>query len=229
MEELGKKPTLTAFIRGLTSRWEQNNEPLPSEATTATVVSVSKSAEAEQEDYFNAESDEEIGPQPPSTSSPVSQPQQKRKRQRTATLGGNMPPSKKTPPAEGASFLGLDYDDGSDSDGSTGSPRHTAGPMPPSPSGGETSNLAPSPMAVEETGPAKTETPVPAASEEELQEIEQKMRAKRMREEQEEEEEESGLAGLLGGAKGKKPAVPKEEAEKGKKIKLSFGIGKKLS
>jgi protein phosphatase-4 regulatory subunit 3 len=214
------------FIRGLISRWEQNNEPPPTEPSGPS-TSVVRSAEAEQEDYFNADSDEEIGPKPPSSPAPVAQPQQKRKRQRT--LVGGMPPAKKTPPAEGGSLLGLDYDDGSDSDGSAGSsPRHTAGPMPPSPTGAEvTTGLAPSPMALDETSPTKSAEPIPAASEEELQEIEQKMKAKRMREEQDEEEE--GLAGLMGGAgaKGKKPVPPKEEA--GKKIKLSFGLAKKLS
>ena len=161
-----------------------------------------RAAEAE-EDYFNASDEEEIGPKLPV------------KRKRMMTLGGGHARKRS------GGMLGLDYDDSSDSEGSTGgqSPRLT------------------DPNVTEESqsGPAITPS---EALQEDLGDVTLRMRAKRERD----EEEEEGFVGML---LGKPPAAIPTKREKeiegggGKgdgtpvkeshKLKLSFGgFGRKL-
>jgi protein phosphatase-4 regulatory subunit 3 len=184
----------------MTQRWEQLNEPPPPPPVIEAESSKawSRAAEAQEEEYFNASDDEEIGPKPPAEVRPPI----KRKRSTPVTPGG--PPSKRAAKAAAAAAaaattatvatvtvssapsLGLDYDDGSDSEGS---------------SGGQSPRLAP--KAEGGTGPPPITPPEELA--EDLGDMAMKMRAKRQRE----EEEDEGFAGLLvkanalGGATGK--------------------------
>ena len=83
-----------------------------------------------EDDYFNGDSDEElIGPTPPSGTDLVTSPSggQKRKRPNDSDAVETTPPAKLSRPATGerpstGGVLGLDYDDGSDSDSSEASP-----------------------------------------------------------------------------------------------------------
>jgi len=195
----------------------------------------------DEDDYFNASSDEEIGPKPP---------QQlvvghKRKRVRSDSLNSSgVSPGKKI--AIGG--LGLDYDDASDSDSSDGaSPKTTK--RSPSLEGSEPGQaLAPSPLNLESGSPSpriKLKVQKPSLPEA-LGEVAMKMSQKRQREE--EEEEESGLAGLMSGGRPgtprtMKPTLGNDEVtpsarkssnalsaamrETSKKIKLNLGFGRK--
>jgi len=190
----------------------------------------------DEDDYFNASDDEEM--EPKRMGVPVS-PAPRRKRGAPVTPGSG--PSKRVTRGNAAAqsstskspvatssptanpSLGLDYDDNSDSDSSGGaSPR-----LKPK---SETSDLAAPPI-----------TP-PEELEGDLSEVAMKMRAKRQRE----EEEEEGFAGLLVKAspqtKKKESLGPDKDKDKdkekekdtrlkeiGKKIRLSVGMGKKLS
>jgi hypothetical protein len=148
----------------------------------------------------------------------------------------------------------VDYDDGSDSDGSVtsgnggGHGNRTRSPSPSSTNANNGSGSV-SPTGVE-PGAAMTSS---EELEEDLGDVAMKMRAKRQRE----EEEEEGFVGLLGKAKSLKRGADvesgakvviglgggigshgqdeKEEEDKkegvigeGRKIRLSFGLGKKL-
>ncbi|ORX34996.1 component of IIS longevity pathway SMK-1-domain-containing protein [Kockovaella imperatae] len=194
LDVLASRPYLRLIIRGLTQRWEANNEPAPPpppqpDPNMSSSKTWSMSAEADEENYFQASSDdEEIGPKAPMSSSLVSP--QKRKR---AQSGAPTPPPPKRPSApspgrmasgnNGSSALGLDYDDGSDSDGSSGAQSPVIKPSASSASwnSSETSSST-----------ERGSTP-PEELAEDLGDVAMKMRAKRLRE----EEEEEGFAGLL--------------------------------
>jgi len=208
LDALSTRPFLRGFLQGLTTRWEQNNEPPPAPPAAEAESSkwANRAAEVEEEEYFNASDEEEIGPKPPV------------KRKRVVTYGGGH--TKK----RSGGALGLDYDDGSDSEGSNGgqSPRIPMGPR-------------------KEDAP-----PTPGTASEELEgdlgDVAMRMRAKRLRE----EEEEEGFAGMMAGKAAattpKKEKETKKEKEnvggggkregtpiKEKKIRLNFGaLGKKL-
>ncbi|KAK8844620.1 hypothetical protein IAR55_006467 [Kwoniella newhampshirensis] len=251
LERLGERPFLRAFVLGLRSRWEMNNEPPPPPPAIEAESSKAwtRNAEAEEEEYFNGSDDEEIGPKPPTTSPTVSlSPTAEKvpaKRKRMFTHGGG--PKKRSTragpaspvtgnatagtsgSAGGGGALGLDYDDGSDSDSS---------------GGGASPRIKPDHL---EQQPPTSIEPLPAQTTEELEEdlgdVTMRMRAKRQRE----EEEDEGFAGLLVGkgaggekqeketqtqtqpaatAEGKKQGTPVKDI--GKKIRLNFGLGKKL-
>jgi protein phosphatase-4 regulatory subunit 3 len=267
IQALGERPGLRAFMAALTTRWEQNNEPPPPETAVGMeegwvgldVLYADKDARAnrdsvrsfyrqswaktamDEDDYFNASSDEEIGPKPPQPL--VAGHKRKRVRSDGATTAGG-PPGKKMAPGG----LGLDYDDASDSDSSdSASPKATK--RSPLLGGSEAGQaLAPSPLDLESGGPSpRIKLKVPKASlPEALGEVAMKMSQKRQR--AEEEEDEGGLAGLMSGGRPgtprtMKPAMGKDDEprsapkssnalstamrETSKKIKLNLGFGKK--
>lgn len=227
LEALGQRPYLRAFIQGLTTRWEQNNEPTPappqldSEASTNTGSGSGWKTQAQEEDYFNGSDEEETPKRPNKRQKPVQVATPTRGR---ANTGVQRSPTTRSKPSL------VDYDEGSDSDGSNG----TQSPRQP----GSGSGLG----ATQEL-------------EEDLGDVAMRMRAKRQRE----EEDDEGFAGLLGIAKAAgggsmakepvktedtKPAKPaavtpptakpvttpvKEEkaATPGKRLKLHLGFGKK--
>jgi protein phosphatase-4 regulatory subunit 3 len=272
LEALANRPYLRQIIFGLTVRWQQNNEPPPPPVQPEAESSSSwqRTAAAQEEDYFNGSDEDEdvIGPKLPSTASSATtnaggaftiSPQ---KRKRSAQNG---PPLKRpSAPSPGKMSTGnrtassggglVDYDDASDSDGSSGaqSPviksKQSILPTSPSPSSGEDD--------VALSGGANEEERL----EEDLGDVALKMRAKRARE----EEEEEGFGGLLLSKKkeaaagdsainassaaleheetvkgedkkeavaGKKAGKKEEGGKKdegGKKIRLSFGSLKKF-
>ncbi len=200
----------------------------------------------DEDDYFNADSDEEIGPKPPVEIGLG----QKRKRLRS----DHVSPGKKAAvdvgghptPKSGVAGLGLDYDDASDSDGSGGaSPKSNLSPLLGT--ADVKSGLAPSLIDPEgsASGPRIKLKVKTATSPEALGALAMKMSQKRQREEA--EEEEGGLAGLMSGGRPGTPrgppgkpepqrsATPKSSnalssvmRETSKKIKLNLGFGKKL-
>ena len=172
-----------------------------------------RKAQAQEDDYFNASDDEEqaspvIGPVQPATAVPTSTPPKKRRRNNAqgATTPGSAstvsttnsnatatsPVSRPGAPSPGkmasggrATGMGLvDYDDGSDSEGSSGAQSPVI-----------------KPLGATDLGSSPTTTPAAATPDDQLEEdlgdVAMKMRAKRARE----EEEEEGFAGLLGKAK----------------------------
>lgn len=181
-----------------------------------------------EDDYFNGESDdEEIGPTPPSppallSASPMGG--QKRKRPGDSDQVATTPPTKSTKLAGGRALsggvLGLDYDDGSDSDSSEASPQ-TPGRQalrPSAPIQNESTNsLAPSPMKDAPTSNAQS-SPVnrikiklgspstPAG--EDLDEIASRMAKKRK---QETEQDDDSFGSLLEGNKVAPPKTVKAE------------------
>ncbi|OCF33154.1 hypothetical protein I316_05199 [Kwoniella heveanensis BCC8398] len=284
IEQLADRPYLRAIVNGLRSRFEINSEPPPPPPAISQEAESSKSwgtrAAAEEEEYFNASDDEEvIGPQPPGTASTTtstgSGPLAPQKRKRMFTHGGGpkkrpagarQPGSTAVSPNTGANTsgttgggaLGLDYDDGSDSDSSSGGQSPRIRPDHISPDSGSSSS-----SQVEPKEEAEDEIKVTEELEEDLGDVAMRMRAKRARE----EEEEEGFAGLLVGAKstsattasttteaadsgealtttprtaggdeGKKGVGATagkdkdkdKDKDKGKKIRLNFSLGKKL-
>ncbi|WWD22828.1 hypothetical protein CI109_107322 [Kwoniella shandongensis] len=250
IELLGERPFLRAFVFGLKSRWEMNNEPPPPPPAIEAESSKAwtRNAEAEEEEYFNGSDDEEIGPKQPSASPTIAvSPTAEKipaKRKRMYTHGGG--PKKRSTRAgpaspvtgtgtltagqsAGGGALGLDYDDGSDSDSS----------------GGASPRIKPDHLEQQASSSSPIVESTPAQSTEELEEdlgdVAMRMRAKRQRE----EEEEEGFAGLLVG--GKPPTAstaatvekqdttttptPQTESKKtpvkdlGKKIRLNFKLG----
>ena len=142
----------------------------------------SMAAEADEESYFQASDEEEIGPKVPVSAS-ISP--HKRKRAQSGAL--TPPPKRPAAPSPGrmaagnSAALGLDYDDGSDSEGSSGAQSPVVKPTP----GG-------SPISAQGQASGRGTTP-PKELAEDLGDVAMKMRAKRLRE----EEEEEGFAGLL--------------------------------
>nr|XP_019048585.1 hypothetical protein I302_02357 [Kwoniella bestiolae CBS 10118]OCF27515.1 hypothetical protein I302_02357 [Kwoniella bestiolae CBS 10118] len=246
LDKLSSRAFLRKYISGLRNRWEINNEPPPPVQQPSIVPDTVESSKAQaEEDYFNGSDDEEAEPATATAEVPS-------KRKRMFTHGGGpkkrpagarkqvvvpgnkarrpAPESESEPgPERPSSALGLDYDDGSDSDSSTGqkSPRNQ-------PISSMTSN--------------KEEGDEGEGEGEGLEDVQMRMRAKRQRE----EEEEEGFAGLLVGAKGTPNPDPTKEEEvvdegkdkdltkgtgsgtgnsvkdMGKKIRLNLGFGKKL-
>lgn len=161
---------MRAFVTGLTTRFDQNNEPPPPPAQPEAESSRwTRATEAEEEDYFNASDDEEIGPKLPAV--PETKIVTWKKRKRMLPRGG-APKKRAGPVTKNGAALGLDYDDGSDSDGSAGSQSPRRG-MPPA------------------TPPVITPS---EELEKDLGDVALKIRAKRQRE----EEEEEGFASLVG-------------------------------
>lgn len=198
---------------GLTVRWQQNNEPPPPPVQPEAESSKAweRKAQTQEDDYFNASDDEDeaspvIGPvQPASTVAvPASTPPKKRRRNNaqgsattpnsaSASSSATSPVSRPGAPSPGkmaaggrSSGMGLvDYDDGSDSEGSSGAQSPVI-----------------KPLSAADMGSSPTTSAVASATpddqlEEDLGDVAMKMRAKRARE----EEEEEGFAGLLGKAK----------------------------
>ncbi|KAJ9106115.1 hypothetical protein QFC21_001257 [Naganishia friedmannii] len=218
LQALGKKPLLKTYLLALALRWEQNNEPLPVEQTTQSDEngSFNKTMDTTEDDYFNGDSDEEeIGPMPPSAVVPTS-PAGGQKRKRF----GETDPVDITPPTKitklgirarsfSGGVLGLDYDDGSDSDSSEASPQTPGldkGLRPSAPIRNESTNLLAS-SAMEDQESVGTDTssspgnklrlkldaspgPVP----QDLDDVASRIAKKRR---QETEQDDDGLANLL--------------------------------
>ncbi|WRT63528.1 uncharacterized protein IL334_000433 [Kwoniella shivajii] len=217
IEQLTSRAFLRKYILGLRNRWEINNEPQPPvQQPTLGEGESSKSqvknrSTTEEEDYFNASDEEEVTPT--SKVSPVTETIPL-KRKRMLTHGGG-PGSKKRPSgarqqqassssspstattnsgpstpgsASGGGALGLDYDDGSDSDNSS--------------SGNQSPRQSQRLQQQHHSNQLLSETPITSdikpteVLEEDLGDVQLRMRAKRQRE----EEEEEGFAGLLVGA-----------------------------
>ncbi|KAK6905071.1 hypothetical protein I203_105890 [Kwoniella mangroviensis CBS 8507] len=254
LDKLSSRAFLKKYISGLRNRWEINNEPPPpvQQSTLSSHEGESSKAQAE-EDYFNASDDEEQSASTAEVSSkrkrmfthgggPKKRPAGARKQMVVSgkNIGRPAPEPESTTESDRnpasvverpTSALGLDYDDGSDSDSSTGqkSPRNQPQPQLPQ-----------SLQGAKEEGEGEGEG---------LEDVQMRMRAKRQRE----EEEEEGFAGLLVGAKST-PTKDEDEKEKGmvlgdndnedakkvqtttgtsvkdmgKKIRLNLGFGKKL-
>jgi len=222
LEALGQRPYLRAFIQGLTTRWEQNNEPPPAppqldaEASSNPGSGSGWKNQAQEEDYFNGSDEEDTPKRPnkrPKPPFPTATPTRGR-----ANAGVQRSPTTRSKPSL------VDYDDGSDSDGSNG----TQSPRQPGGSVDATQEL-----------------------EEDLGDVAMRMRAKRQREE-EDDEGFAGLLGIAkaagGGSMSKEPvkaeetkpkvkpaaALPpaakeekKEVTTPGKRLKLHLGFGKK--
>ena len=211
LDALGQRPYLRQLVFGLTVRWQQNNEPPPPPVQPEAESSKAweRKAQAQEDDYFNASDDEDeaspiIGPiQPAAAAGPASTPSKKRRRnnaQGSATATGSTtttsPVSRPGAPSPGKMASGgrstgmglVDYDDGSDSEGSSGAQSPVIKPLGAADAGS-------SPTTTSSTT-ASIATPDDQL-EEDLGDVAMKMRAKRARE----EEEEEGFAGLLGKAK----------------------------
>lgn len=173
-----------------------------------------------EDDYFNGESDEEeIGPTPPMpvlSTSPSGG--QKRKRPGDLDQVNTTPPTKSTKLTAGGrslsgGVLGLDYDDGSDSDSSEASPQTPSRDRalrPSAPIQNESTNsLSASPMGDKDASLSnpqfspgtrlklKVGTPLPPAGED-LDEIASRMAKKRK---QETEQDDDSFGSLLTGSK----------------------------
>ncbi|WVR03282.1 hypothetical protein IAU60_000273 [Kwoniella sp. DSM 27419] len=246
MDRLAERPFPRAIINGLRSRWEINNEPPPVARVEPSEAESSKAIEtraaAAEEEYFNASDDEEeSGAKAVEGTKGSGSPLAPQKRKRMFTHGGGpkkRPSGARAPgsaaggasPAGGGA-LGLDYDDGSDSDSSTGG----QSPRTPAEASGETA------LGESSTGPKDSSEGL------DPEEAMQQLRARRKQKEEEDEEVFAGLLGKGGsngkgaaasetaeagtgeGASGKKPGTPVKEMGMGKKLKLNLGgLGKKL-
>lgn len=209
LDRLARRPYVRSYVVGLRLRWEQFTEPPPEPPAQVVEAVQARTAAEEEEAWFNQSDEEDAGRKGESVHLPV-------KRKRVAQSGASAPsPKRQTPPT---AALGLDYDDASDSEGSTGGESPKARPSAPTPEAAE-ADLA-----------------------EGLSEVEQKIRAKRLRDE---DEDEGVFAQLVapkdGAAEAVSPSGPlqsavKTESEvdlggagKDKKIKLSLGsLGRTL-
>ncbi|KAL1409675.1 Platinum sensitivity protein [Vanrija albida] len=223
MTRLADRPYVRGYVVGLRVRWEQYKEPPPPPPAQVAESSKIRSSADDQDGWFNQSEDETEGEA--ETAATGAHVPLKRKRGLQAGHAGK----RQSAPKPISPALGLDYDDASDSDGSTG---------------GE------SPIVRPDGSPFGDLSETQHQLSDDLSDVAQKIRAKRMREE--EEEEAGGLADLVGGG-GKSPAAKKESAAatkegegssrptaptgngkaaegKEKKIRLSLGgLGKKLS
>lgn len=210
LSRLTERPFVRAYILGLRLRWEQFKEPPPQPPPQVVAEASKRSAADEEEAWFNQSDDEEGDADGESTvpSLPV-----KRKRAQQQSGG---PSPKRLSAGSGSSALGLDYDDASDSDGSTGAESPKVRPLVPAPE--PDSDLV-----------------------EGLSDVERKIRAKRIRNEEEEEgsaftELMSGPRKDASGAAFPVKVVHEEDAAtegggagRDKKIRLSLGnLGRKL-
>jgi hypothetical protein len=285
LQVLAEKPLLKPYILALATRWEQNNEPMPStqpslseerqvffpehglvlhwfSAFALLSGSFSKTMDTTEDDYFNGDSDDEfIGPTPPPTTTLVTSPSgaQKRKRPGDPEAVETTPPAKVSKTATGerplsGGVLGLDYDDGSDSDSSEASPLTPArdrGLRPSAPIQNESTNSIDNKEASGSNPPSSPGTRIrlklnspSAPAGQDLDEIANRMAKKRK---QETEQEDDGFGNLLSN---NKPATPKPtKAEQnqiirekppsgvvglglamkdaGKKLKINLGFGRK--
>ncbi|WOO79694.1 putative protein [Vanrija pseudolonga] len=222
MTRLGDRPYVRGYVVGLRVRWEQYKEPPPAPPPPVAESSKIRSSADDQDGWFNQSEDETEG----ETEAAVAGAHVPLKRKRglqAGNAGKRQSPAKTT----ASPALGLDYDDASDSDGSTG---------------GESPKVRPVTLTFGDLADTQHQLS------DDLSDVALKIRAKRMREE--EEEEAGGLADLVGGGKGS--SVKKEPAKEGgegasrasvasgsgpvaadgkeKKIRLSLGgLGKKLS
>lgn len=216
-----------------------------------------------EDDYFNGDSDEElIGPTPPLATTSVTSPSGGQKRKRPGDLDAveTTPPAKLSKHVTGerpltGGVLGLDYDDGSDSDSSEASPLTPArerGLRPSAPIQNESTNSNMDNMEASGSNPPsspgtriklKLNSPAAPAGQD-LDEIASRMAKKRK---QETEQDDDGFGNLL---TTNRPATPKPtKAEQnqiikekppsgvvglglamkdaGKKLKINLGFGRK--
>ncbi|KAJ9098807.1 hypothetical protein QFC19_006284 [Naganishia cerealis] len=268
LQALAEKPLLKTYILALATRWEQNNEPMPIEqppqsdekydmlhlciiftsADFAIMVcsgSFNKTMDTTEDDYFNGDSDDdEIGPMPPTVAVPLSPAgSQKRKRFGEADQADTTPPTKvtkldsKSRPFSGG-VLGLDYDDGSDSDSSEASPKTPGldkGLRPSAPIRNESTNaLAPSAMEDKDlSGPNPSPSPEskirlklnasPGPVAQDLDDVASRIAKKRK---QETEQDDDGLASLLNSNKftAGKPSRGEHQKPTPNKEKTASGV-----
>ncbi|KAJ9124080.1 hypothetical protein QFC22_000875 [Naganishia vaughanmartiniae] len=248
LQALGKRPLLKTYLLALALRWEQNNEPMPVEQTSQSDEngSFNKTMDTTEDDYFNGESDEdEIGPMPPSvvvSTSPAGG--QKRKRFGEGDQADTTPPTKITRLGTRArsfsgGILGLDYDDGSDSDSSETSPQTTTGLdkglRPSAPIRNESTNVLAS-SAMEDkhsAGNDPSSSPgnklrlklnaSPGPIPQDLDDVASRMAKKRR---QEIEQDDDGLAILLNNNKSttSKPSKGDQQKPTGNKEKAPSGV-----
>lgn len=177
MTRLAERPFVRSYVLGLRIRWDQYKEPPPPPPPQTAESSKARTVAEEEDAWFQQSDDEDANGGDTSTSDSSSESQVPAKRKRVFQATGPSP--KRPSPSKPTPALGLDYDDASDSEGSTDgeSPKATGRRPSPSIDSTETEHLA-----------------------EELTDVEQKVRAKRMRNE-EEEEEAGGFADLVKGVK----------------------------
>lgn len=195
---------MRGIMMGIRSRWEMNNEPTPSmplvAATSATSIGGEDSwvnEEKKEDDYFNA-SDEDtdttvvddmedgVGEEEEGEEGAVPA-----KRKRLHSGGGPKKRAQRT-----GSALGLDYDDSSDPESPVSTPQHIEHSSSSPVSTTTTSLLERTVSRAQAVAEKEKNT---SELEEDLGDVQAKMREKRRREE--EDEEEGGFAGLLVGAK----------------------------
>lgn len=282
LQALAEKPLLKPYIMALATRCEQNNEPMPStqpslseerqvlvRGRVASLLtlgllsgSFSKTMDTTEDDYFNGDSDDEfIGPTPPPTATLVTSPTgaQKRKRPGDPEAVETTPPAKVSKTATGerplsGGVLGLDYDDGSDSDSSEASPltpARASALRPSAPIQNESTNSIDTREASGSNPPSspgtrirlKLNSPSTPAGQD-LDEIASRMAKKRK---QEMEQDDDGFGNLLSNSKPGTPKPTKAEQNQiirekppsgvvglglamkdaGKKLKINLGFGRK--
>lgn len=222
MTRLAGRPFVRGYVVGLRVRWEQYKEPPPAPPPQVAESSKIRSSADDQDGWFNQSEDETEG-ETETAAAGAHVPLKRKRGLQAGNAGKRQSPAKTTT----SPALGLDYDDASDSDGSTG---------------GESPKVRPVSLNFGDLADTQHQLS------DDLSDVALKIRAKRMREE--EEEEAGGLADLIGGGKGssvkKEPAKEAEGASrapvagggspaaaadgKEKKIRLSLGgLGKKLS
>ncbi|OXH35304.1 nuclear protein [Cryptococcus neoformans] len=204
LEALSRRPLMRGIMMGIRSRWEMNNEPTPSmplvAATSATSIGGEDSwvnEEKKEDDYFNGSDDETDTTVVDDTEDGIGEEEGEEgvvpaKRKRLRSGGGPKKRAQRT-----GSALGLDYDDNSDPESPASTPQHIEHSSSSTPVLTTTTSLLERTVSRAQTVAEKEKNA--SELEEDLGDVQAKMREKRRREE--EEEEEGGFAGLLVGAK----------------------------
>lgn len=204
LEALSRRPLMRGIMMGIRSRWEMNNEPTPSmplvAATSATSIGGEDgwvNEEKKEDDYFNGSDDETDRTAVDDTENVIGEEEGEEgavpaKRKRLQSGGGPKKRAQRT-----GSALGLDYDDNSDPESPVSTPQHTEHSSSSTPVLTTTTSLLERTVSRAQAVAEKEKNT--SELEEDLGDVQAKMREKRRREE--EEEEEGGFAGLLVGAK----------------------------
>ncbi|KIR57878.1 nuclear protein [Cryptococcus bacillisporus CA1873] len=203
LEALSRRPLMRGIMMGIRSRWEMNNEPTPSmplvAATSATSIGGEDSwvnEEKKEDDYFNASDEDTDTTVVDNMEDGVGEEEEEEgavpaKRKRLHSGGGPKKRAQRT-----GSALGLDYDDNSDPESPVSTPQHIEHSSSTPVSTTSTSLLERTVSRAQAVAEKEKNT---SELEDDLGDVQAKMREKRRREE--EDEEEGGFAGLLVGAK----------------------------
>ncbi|WVO25196.1 uncharacterized protein IAS62_006586 [Cryptococcus decagattii] len=204
LEALSRRPLMRGIMMGIRSRWEMNNEPTPSmplvAATSATSIGGEDSwvnEEKKEDDYFNASDEDTDTTVVENMEDGVGEEEEEEegavpaKRKRLHSGGGPKKRAQRT-----GSALGLDYDDNSDPESPVSIPQHIEHSSSTPVSATSTSLLERTVSRAQAVAEKEKNT---SELEDDLGDVQAKMREKRRREE--EDEEEGGFAGLLVGAK----------------------------